>query len=171
MKNQIDHPICNRFARGALCAIAVLGLSLALDGIGLSLFTPNTANAQSADEALEQKREWQERYRIMLKNQVILADNAQKLRKNHAQANRRNYPRGGAREKFILDAIKAEADLAELKEATAALLDQARRADLPRNWFYEVDDEELQVPSPAAQGPDGNEQNDSREGRNPLYLE
>lgn len=169
MTKQADNTICNRIARGTLCTIAILGLSLALDGIGLSLFTSNTALAQGGDPALDQKLEWQQRYRIMLKNQAILADNAEKLRKNYAQANRRNYPRGGERDKFLLDAAEAEADLVQLKQETAQLLVNARRNDLPRSWFYEVDDEEIQAPTPAAKGQD--EQDPSREGRNPLYLD
>jgi hypothetical protein len=171
MNNPTDHLICNRLARGILFTIAVLGLSVALDGIGLSFFAPNTAQAQGADPELEQKADWQQRYRIMLKNQAILADNAEKLRNNYAQANRRNYPRGGERDQFLLDAAKAEADLAKLKETTAELLAKARRADLPRNWFYEVDDEDIQAPTPAARAKDRDEQEQSREGRNPLYLE
>jgi len=170
--NKESGPVnCNRFVRGALCMIAIFGLSAALDGIGLSVFAPNMALAQTGDPALEQKNEWQERYRIMLTNQAILADNAEKLRKNYAQAQRRNYPRGGARDKFLLDAAQAEADLAELKTATAELLASARRKDLPRSWFYEIDDEEIQLPTPAAKAQGDGEQDTSRDGRNPLYLD
>lgn len=160
-----NNSLSKRLARIALCAVAILGLSTALDGIGISFFAPQVAHAGTEKSDLEQKASWQEQYRTLLINQATLVDNAAKSRHNYAQAQRRNYPRGGARDQFLLDAAKAEAELAELKKETTDLLERARREDVPRNWFYEVDDEDIRPAAPAAA-----EEDDSREGRNPLYA-
>lgn len=161
---------CNRLLRRLFCVVAVIGLSAALDGIGLSgasLFAADVAMAGNEDPALSHKDAWQSRYRRLLENQARLRDNAEKSRENYSRARRRNYPRGGARQQFIIDAEEAERDLAKVEEETMELLEQARRDALPRNWIFEVEDEDIQAPAATGQ----TERDDSDDGgRNPLYL-
>jgi hypothetical protein len=149
-------------------AAAVIGLSAALDGIGLagaSLIAADVALAGTENPALSQKEAWQERYRRLLQDQVRLRHNAAKSRENYSRARRRNYPRGGARQQFILDAEEAERNIVKVEKETMALLEQARRDALPGNWVFEVEDEDIQAPAATTQ----TERDDSRDGRNPLY--
>ncbi len=169
MMRSRGHSTSKRWVRGVLCTVAIVSLVMALDGIGLSVLGYQVAHAGTADSALEEKADWQGRYRRLLQRQARLRDNAAKSRENYARAQRRNYPRGGARQLFILDAEAAEAELVKVEAETEGLLEQARREALPRNWFYEVDDEGVQLP--AAKTSASADQNDSREGRNPLYFD
>ncbi len=164
---------CNRFLRRVLEGGGVLGLSLTLGGIGLSPIAPAVAQAANTKElsGLEQKAEWQQRYRRLLQGQQQLRAEAATSRENYARAKRRNYPRGGALQQFLIDAEKAESELVELEQETAEFLEQARGEAIPRNWFYEVDDEDIRAPSPVATRPDDREAADDRAGRNPLYLD
>ena len=166
------HSIRTRLIRGILYVTVILGLSAALDGVGLSGLAPfaaESAQAGNENSELRLKKNWQDRYRRLLQNQARLRDNAAKSRENYSRARRRNYPRGGARQQFILDADEAERDLVKVEAETMELLEQARRDALPRNWVYEVEDENIQAPAATASDPD--EPDDSREGRNPLYLD
>jgi hypothetical protein len=154
--------------RGLLCAFAVIGLSAALDGIGLSgasIISADVAQAGNGNSVHSQKSTWQRHYRMLLHDQARLRDNAAKSRENYARARRRNYPRGGARQQFIVDAEEAERDLIKVEEETLKFLEQARRNALPRNWIFEVEDENIQAPAATA----ASERDDSRDGRNPLY--
>jgi hypothetical protein len=166
MKKKPDSLTCKRFARGALCAIAILGLSAALDGMGLSFFAAQVAQAEPEMSDLEQKAHWQAQYRTLLQLQVRLRGNAATSRENYARARRRNYPRGGARQQFLIDEREAIDELAKVQTETEELLEQARRASVPRNWFYEVDDEGTQSTAPAATATTPADEDD---GRNPLY--
>ncbi len=150
---------------------AMFGLVLMLAVAGGALLMADVAGAQTPEQELEQKAQWQERYRVLLQTQETLRSNAEKSRDNYARAQRRNYPRGGARQQFILDAEKAEKELVKVKAETEEMLDQARREAIPQNWFYEVDDEPIQ-PLPAASTTDGQgtAAAQDREGRNPLYF-
>ena len=81
---------CNRFVRRVLEGGAVLSLSLTLGGIGLSPIAPAVAQAANAKElsGLEQKSEWQQRYRRLLQGQQQLRAEAVTSRENYARANR-----------------------------------------------------------------------------------
>jgi hypothetical protein len=164
MKKKSDNVIFDRIARGALCAIAILGLSAALDGMGLCLFTPQVARAETEMSDLDQKAHWQGQYRMLLQSQTRLQASAARSRENYARAQRRNYPRGGARQQFLADEQAAIDELVKVKAETEDLLEKARRAAVPRTWFSEVDDEGIQSTAPAATTVD-----DEDDGRNPLY--
>src|SRR6056297_2125210 len=93
-----------------------LGLALALGLIAAtftSLSAVPTARAQLATEKelQAQKQYWQERYRMLLRNAALLERNARRSREDYAQAQRRNYPRGGARQRLLEQAAEAEAEL------------------------------------------------------------
>ena len=165
MNQERNAMTCNRLVRGILVSVAILGLSVTLDGIGVSIFAPQVAQADTETSDLEVKAQWQQRYRQLLQNQARLRDNAKKSRENYARAQRRNYPRGGARQQFIVDAELAEADLVMVEAETEALREEARRSAIPRNWFYEIDDEDIQAPAPAAAAVENTDDG----GRNPLY--
>jgi hypothetical protein len=171
MNNQANVLNCHRIIRGVLSAAAILGLFLALDAVGVSVFSVQVAQAETGMTELEEKAGWQQRYRTLLQLQTRLRDDASTARENYARAQRRNYPRGGARQQFIVDAEEAEAQLVTARAETETLLEQARHNAIPRNWFYEVDDEDIQSTSPAATGANEDAEDDSREGRNPLYLD
>ncbi|HKK50241.1 MAG TPA: hypothetical protein VKA74_01575 [Myxococcota bacterium] len=153
-----------------------LGLALALGLIAAtftSLSAVPTARAQLAteEELQAQKQYWQERYRMLLRNAALLERNARRSREDYAQAQRRNYPRGGARQRLLAQAAEAEAELRTVREEIEALRVEARREGALPGWLYEVEDEEIVVPEPAA--PDGSDSSsDERDaGRNPLYLD
>ena len=56
----------NRIIRGVLSAAAILGLSLALDGVGVSTFSAQVAQAEAGMTDLEEKAGWQQKYRMLL---------------------------------------------------------------------------------------------------------
>jgi hypothetical protein len=154
-----------------------LGLAIALCVIGLPILTPTTAHAQAGAQPTleEQKAEWQKRYRSLLQNEARLHHNAQMARENYARAQRRNYPRGGARQQFLVDADDAEKELVTVKEEIAQLRVEARHDSIPKNWLYEVEEEPVTFGAPASastsQNADGNDvDEEDREGRNPLYF-
>ena len=131
------------------------------------LVEPTSAWAQSEEALQSQKEHWQSRYRSLLENAARLEHNARISRENYAQAQRRNYPRGGARQRLMLQAEQAEAELADVREEIEALHLEAQREGALPGWFYEVDDEEISIPEPAS--PDTSGSND--DGRNPLYAD
>ena len=155
---------------------STLGLAIALCVIGLPVLMSTTAQAQAGAEPTleEQKTDWQGRYRSLLQNEARLHHNAQMARENYARAQRRNYPRGGAREQFLVDADDAEKELVTVKEELAQLRTAARHDAIPKNWLYEVEEEPITTGPPASASQnaagDGNDRDD-REGRNPLYFD
>lgn len=124
-----------------------------------------------ADEELAAERAyWQGKYRVLRKNKAILEDNIAKLEHNYAQAQRRNYPRGGAREAFRTKANEQRKMLAEVESELATIFEEARAANVPPGWLFEVEDEPIELSQPAAV--EGAEEDDrDREGRNPLYAD
>lgn len=147
--------------------VSTLGMILALYAISLPLLAPDDAKAGTAQTLLEQKAQWQDRYRTLLRDAARLQYNAEISRENYARAQRRNYPRGGARQQFILDAENAEKELVGVKEEIAQIFVDARRDAIPTVWLYEVDDEPITIAPPASAS---EEDDDDRAGRNPLYL-
>ncbi len=147
--------------------VSTLGMILALYAISLPLLAPDDAKAGTTQTLLEQKAQWQDRYRTLLRDAARLQYNAEISRENYARAQRRNYPRGGARRQFILDAEHAEKELVGVKEEIAQIFVDARRDAIPTVWLYEVDDEPITIAPPASAS---EEDDDDRAGRNPLYL-
>jgi hypothetical protein len=130
---------------------------------------PQAAAQILDEEALMAKRqEWQQRYRQLLRDRQLYTENIATAQKNYAQAQRRNYPRGGARQQFLVDAQKAENGLAETEKAIAELFVEARQNDVPPGWLAEVEDEPITYEKPAAPGSSDEE---DRAGRNPLYFD
>lgn len=155
-----------------------LGLAIALYVTALPLVGSHSADANADDGAtLEQKIEWQDRYRSLLVGAARLKQAATTSRENYARAQRRNYPRGGARQQFIIDAEDAENELVDMNGQIEAILDEARRNAIPTVWFYEVDDEPIRLPPPVRlsrtnESADPNadqDEDDDGGGRNPLY--
>jgi hypothetical protein len=154
--------------------VLILAMAIVSHGIELPIFSAATAQAapSSPPTAEEQKKEWQDRYRDLLQNAARLERNALASRENYARAQRRNYPRGGAREQFIVDAELAEKQLVTVKTEIEGILDEARHAAIPPNWINEVDEENFSYAPPASTTEAGDEvaDEDDREGRNPLYF-
>jgi cell division protein FtsB len=150
-----------------LILVLLLGCQLAI--FSLILLETKTASAQSDNDLRIQKDLWQGNYRKLLRNRVTLEENITKLNKGYAQAQRRNYPRGGAREKFRIQAEEARTELKKVEAAIAAIFEDARRQGVSQNWLYEVDDETIKGNQPAS--PKNRSDDDDRAGRNPLYFD
>jgi hypothetical protein len=155
--------------------VLVFAMAIVSHGIDLPIFSAATAQAapSSPPTAEEQKKEWQDRYRDLLRNAARLERNALASRENYARAQRRNYPRGGARQQFIVDAELAEKQLVAFKAEIEGILDEARHAAIPPNWIHEVDEENFSYAPPASTTTEAGDEvadEDDREGRNPLYL-
>ena len=151
-------------------ALSTFGLAVALLAFGLPLLICDVALAQDESELAQQKTEWQDRYRTLLRNQALLRSNIAISQENYARAQRRNYPRGGARQQFLIDADNAEKELVVVKEEIAQISVDARHAGIPPNWLYEVEDEPLTAAPPASVSDEKNDEED-RAGRNPLYFD
>jgi len=151
--------------------VSTLGLAIALYAISLPLLTPDDAQADTEQALLDQKAQWQDRYRSLLRDAAHFEQSAKKSRENYARARRRNYPRGGARQLFILEADEAEKKLVIVKDEIAQLIVDARRNAIPTNWRYEVEDEPVTLASPANASEDDGDGEDDRAGRNPLYFD
>ena len=145
---------------------AVVSFALAVL-VGLATFVLPAA-AETEEELLAKRTQWQERYRVALSNRVILQDNIEKLLHDYAQAQRRNYPRGGAREAFLARAEEQKALLADTEREIQSIQREARAAGIPPGWLAEVEDEDLAVPA----APSGEDERDGedREGRNPRFF-
>lgn len=141
--------------------------------LSITLLFASAVGAETEDEIAAKRLQWQDRYRVLLQNQAILKQNIAKLRKNYAQAQRRNYPRGGAREAFRIKADEQEVQLGEIQRELENVFTEARAADVPPGWLYEVDEEPLDLSSaPAAKGAldrDSDDDSPEDDGRNPLY--
>lgn len=149
----------NPIGRAAIPLLLALALSL-LAGF---------AAAETEQEILAKRTQWQVRYRVALTNREILRDNIEKLRHDYAQAQRRNYPRGGARQAFLTQADEQEALLVETEQEIVSIREEARAAGIPPGWLAEVEDEPITVPSRPASLADGEDVD--RDGRNPLYID
>lgn len=149
----------NPVGRAAVSLLLALALSL-LAGF---------AAAETEQEILAKRTRWQDRYRVALTNREILRGNIVKLRHDYAQAQRRNYPRGGARQVFLTQADEQETFLVETEQEIVSIREEARAAGIPPGWLAEVEDEPITVPSQPASPADGKDVD--RDGRNPLYLD
>jgi hypothetical protein len=145
-------------------------IALALIALLLSVPTLAPANSAVGDETstLSEKESWQADYRRLLSDAALLKRNATAARENYAQARRRNYPRGAAREQFMIDEDNAKKELVEVEAELDKFRRDARHRGVLPGWFYEVEDDPIEAPQPAA--PSAEDVQD-REGRNPLYLD
>jgi len=151
---------------GALILIGSLATTAAL------VLDARPASAGSEPSLQDQKAEFQSRYRRLLRNEVVLQNNIAKTREDYAKAQRRNYPRGGARQQLLLQADQMEAELATVRQEIETLKLDARRQGVPPGWLYEVEDEEVVPAAPSDSGSDAASDDEAdRAGRNPLYLD
>ena len=150
------NPFARRLAAFALALIVGFGASLAL--------------AETEEELLAKRTLWQDRYRVALTNRVILTDNVERLLHDYAQAQRRNYPRGGAREAYLTQANEQKAMLADVEQEIVSIQREAREAGIPPGWLAEVEDEDFSVPAAPSVDDEAAEAVD-REGRNPRFFE
>ncbi len=146
-------------------------LALALTPALAMPFLPDSAAAETEEEALAKKADWQGRYRALRNNAARMRENAKKLRRSYGLAQHANYPRGGAREEFRLQVEKAERDADDYTAKIEAFHEEARRNEIPPGWLYEVDDEPIDPGLPADQDESELETEEDREGRNPIYLD
>jgi len=135
----------------------------------LSLAGAPATSSDFADEdaTMSMKAEWQSNYRRLLIDVKLLQRNAEAARENYARAKRRNYPRGGAREQFLVDEKEAIKELADVQLEIEAITEKGHREGILPGWFAEVEDGPLEDPQPAAKA----EEEEDREGRNPLYFD
>ena len=95
--------------------------------------------------------------------------NAATARAEYKRAQRRNYPRGEARAQYLINEAEALDELAQVEASIEKLRAEGRAAGALPGWVYEVDEEPIGRPQPAAR--DEREDPQDREGRNPLYLD
>jgi len=129
------------------------------------------ASAETEEEELAKKADWQGRYRALRNNAARMRENATKLRRAYGLAQHANYPRGGAREDFRRQVEKAERDADDYASKVESFHDEARANEIPPGWLFEVDDEPIDPGLPADQDESELEPEDDREGRNPIYLD
>lgn len=160
------------FRRPVRAFAITTSLALFLGATAVLLWSvPETASAQAqaqTEEEIHELREtWQNRYRALLSDRARLTRNIAAAKENYARAHRRNYPRGGARQQFLIDADSAEKELAATEREIAGIFTEARYENVPPGWLYQVEDEPIETPQPAAL--DESEEQD-RAGRNPIYF-
>jgi len=149
------------------------GLQLvAFSVLALALTSPGSvaASAGADDDASigETKAEWQGEYRRLLSDKALLQRNLEAARASYSKSRRRNYPRGAAREQFLIEADTAEKELVKVEAEIKKLKSDARREGILPGWLYEVEQGPLDAPRPAAPT---EEDPQDRDGRNPLYLD
>ena len=150
---------------------AVWILALALAPVLAIPFLPTGAAAQTEDEDAAKKADWQDRYRTLRNNAVRMRDNAIKLQRAYKLSQHSNYPRGGARLRFKQQVEDTERKAEEFESKLASFQDEARENQIPPGWIFEVDDEPVDVGTPAAVGDDEDTHAaQAPEGRNPAYY-
>ncbi len=166
-----DAPV--RSSRSAVATLAIGLMSGVPVALSLSAIQVPDAQAQLAedDDHQNQKEYWQDRYRRLRQDAARLERNAERARKAYALAQRRNYPRGGARQKLFQQIEDAEAELESVRQEIAELPTEARRAGAMPGWLYEVEEEEVVIPEPAAADAIDADETEDRAGRNPLYFD
>ena len=137
------------------------------------LATAFVASMGFVDSAAEEpsKEYWQSEYRALRLDIARLERNAKRARHNYERAQRRTYPRGDARKQYLIDEQDALDGVVRVKREIEDLKDRGRREGALPGWFYEVDDEPLTPPEPAAPDGPNAEGLEEREGRNPLYFQ
>ncbi len=150
-------------------ASLLLGLALA-PALSICVVSER-ASAETEEEALAKKAEWQDRYRVLRNNAFRMRENAKKLQRAYGLAQHANYPRGGAREEFRLQVEKAERDADDYSAQIEAFQEDARRNEIPPGWLAEVEDEPVDPGLPADQDESDPEADYDREGRNPIYFD
>ncbi len=151
-------------------ASSLASVAIALGGLlALELAQAPTAAAETEVELRSLRDTWQNKYRGLLRERAQLRADVEAMNKAYALAQRRNYPRGGARAELKASAVRAEEQLVEVERDIEAIYGDARAAGVPPGWLAEVEDEPIELDVPAA-AEDATPPED-REGRNPLYFD
>lgn len=142
----------------------------------LALLAP-VVFADSENEMQSRRDGWQSDYRELLLERKRYEYEIAQAQKDYVLAQRRNYPRGGARQAILLREQDAKAALAETEEKIQQIFVDARAAMIPPGWLLMVEDENLEY-APAAADPAGDPDLDDDDddgvdtnGRNPIYFE
>lgn len=160
------YPVPRRLRKGRVLAAVLVGLALFL---GAAVAATSLASAMTDEELISKKEHWQKKYRTLLINRARLASDVAGLEHDYAQAQRRNYPRGGARERLRTQAAETRIQLEGIEQQIEGIFAEARADDVPPGWLYEVEDEPLDVSQPASPEPAASDED--REGRNPRFFE
>lgn len=152
-----------------------LGVAVALSMICLPLSMVSAVQAGTEQTLELQKAQWQDRYRSLLQKATRLGNDAKQARANYSRAQKRNYPRGGAKRQFLRDAEAAKKELVEVRQEIDEIYIDARRNGIPAHWLDVVAEEPISPAPPALPDlPATASEEDSieydRAGRNPLYL-
>lgn len=147
--------------------------------LALTLIVPATligasslaSAAEPGDAEGQLKEEWQLKYRNLLHDLARTKRNAAAGRKAYMKANRRNYPRGEARERILSDTEEAERMIGVLEARVEDLKVDARQAGVRPGWLFDVEQEDFSRPLPAAKATDDEADPRDREGRNPRFFE
>ncbi len=168
------------WAKASITIVSALGLWLpGVPGIGVDAAA---ASAEDSGDMRILKQHWQDRYRALRLREARLEKTIDLATKEYADANRRNYRRSGVRHFHRTNAALAKNELAKVQKDLETIYDEARAADVPLIWLYEVEDETIDPdeveglgdyadggrffgPSDAAEDEDASED----DGRNPLY--
>lgn len=165
-------PRSTRPAQARHPLLAVLLASSLLGGFAFAVFSVSTsliATASAGQDVQAMRDFWQGKYRTLLRNRATLNSNLAQLKHDYGQAQRRNYPRGGARQALLEQARQAEQELAKVEGQIETIFTDARMQDVPPGWLYEVEDEKIEAFQPAAPGTAGDDGARADDGRNPLY--
>lgn len=149
----------------------LLAPAVAIPFVPIGASAETAAEVPAAEDEAAKKAEWQDRYRTIRNNSVRMRDNAIKLRRAYSLSQHSNYPRGGARLRFKKQVEDTERAADDYEAKLAAFQDEARQNQIPPGWIFEVEDEPVDVGTPAAVG-DDEETHDAQapEGRNPAYY-
>lgn len=153
----------------SLWTVLLLGVALCAP-LGVAL-DATMATAAGSEEEQSLKEEWQRNYRGLLQERARLQRNAAAARADYKRAQRRNYPRGGAREQILRNAKEAEKGIVQVETVIEAFKVDARGAGVLPGWLYEIEEEEAEGLAPAAPAEEAARDDRDREGRNPIYFE
>lgn len=132
-----------------LPATALLAFALAPALTVVTLPTPSFAADDDVDEAAR-KADWQNHYRTIRTDAVRTRDNATRLRRAFDLSQHSNDPRSSVRRRYERQVIETGQKADELEAALAKFLAEAREEQIPRAWIDEVDEEPVNLISPAA---------------------
>lgn len=159
--------------RPILRGLSAVLLMVSLGGLPLTLPSQARADemAEDVDPEVELRETWQRKYRNLLRDEARLRRNVAASDADYKRAQRRNYPRGEAREQIVRNGNESRRDLVRVEAAIQQLQGDARAAGVRPGWLYDVEQEDF-GPAPAAAATESDEEADrDREGRNPIYFD
>ena len=162
----------SRRGLGRAFRLALAALLLSAGGLPLTLPIAAQADemAEDVDPEVELRETWQRKYRNLLRDAARLRRNVAASEADYKRAQRRNYPRGDAREQIVRNGNESRRDLVRVEAAIEKLQGDARAAGVRPGWLYDVEQEDF-GPAPAAAATESEESDRDREGRNPIYFD